>query len=237
MAMRYGTDDVEAGRRRRRAGQVPARQVEGTYRVDPRGNVTPPKELAPQQPRATGRQTVNEETPRRGLAPEFLRFMAQNPMPQVGQIGGRVPPTRPQLSQAVDRFIDKYGGMQRDARMQRPQGTPMPFAQQLVQSGMMNTQPIWDTSSGQGVNAPGYSVNPMHPMWGNPTPPRFPNPGQYGNNIGMNPMNYYWDNPNMQGVPRVWTGSEITPQGFRGIMNQYGNIPWMRQMQMNPFGF
>ena len=60
MTMRYGTDDVEAGRRRRRAGQVPARQVEGTYRIDPRGNVTPPKELAPQQPRAAASQAVNQ---------------------------------------------------------------------------------------------------------------------------------------------------------------------------------
>ena len=239
--MRYGTDDVEAGRRRRRAGQVPARQVEGTYRVDPRGNVTPPKELAPQQPRATGRQTVNEETPRRGLAPEFLRFMAQNPMPQVGQIGGRIPPTI-------------------------PQATPMPFSQQLVQSGMMNTQPIWDYSSGQGVRAPGYSVNPMHPMWQSSSIPQF--------RTGQNPMDYYggdafrgsmpyrmpqmpgavqgmWDVGSgggqipQQTTPRVWRGSEMTPEGFRGIMNQYGaNIPWMQQMQsmpypvpMMPFGF
>jgi hypothetical protein len=175
MAMRYGTDDVEAGRRRLR--RSPIQKDPRPVRVGPGGNVTPAQRSTPKratQPRATGRQTVNQETvdpsSRGRFAPEFQRFMAQNPMPQVGQIGGRVPPTR-------------------------PQATPIPFPQQLVQSGMMNTQPIWDTSSGQGVTAPGYSVNPMHPMWGNPTPPRFPNPGQYGNNIGMNPMNYYWDNP------------------------------------------
>ena len=259
MAMRYGTDDVEAGRRRRRAGQVPARQVEGTYRVDPRGNVTPPKELAPQQPRAAARQTVNQETvdpsSRGRFASAFQRFLdtyatmqddaraarMQSPMAQVGQIGGKVPSTR-------------------------PQATPIPFSQQLVQSGMMNTQPIWDYSSGQGVRAPGYSVNPMHPMWQSSSIPQF--------RTGQSPMDYYggdtfrgsmpyrmpqmpgavqgmWDVGSgggqipQQTTPRVWRGSEMTPEGFRGIMNQYGaNIPWKQQMQsmpypvpMMPFGF
>ena len=239
MTMRYGTDDVAAGRRRRRAGQVPARQVEGSYRVDPRGNVTPPKELAPQQPRAAARQAVNQRN-----EPQYWVRGSASPR-EVGRIGGKVPPTRPQLSQAVDRFTDRYGAMQ------MPQATPMPFSQQLVQSGMMNTQPIWDTSSGQGVNAPGYSVNPFHPMWNNPN--RFGNPWSHSSNRQMpgnyqfpdstggqslNPMNYYWDNPEMPRTPRVWTGNEMTPQGFRGIMNTYGaNVPWMRQNQMNPFGF
>ena len=216
MTMRYGTDDVEAGRRRRGklgSGEVPAR-----------------KRAAP---KAATRQAVNQP----GVTPP------------------RQPVSRPQLSQAVDSFTrnlmdrnaptprlreaSQIGGKVPSRRQfddpasfrQRPQATPVPFPQQLVQSGMMNTQPIWDTSSGQGVTAPGYSVNPMHPMWGNPTPPQFPNPG-------MNPMNYYWGSPGMQNVPRGWTGNEMTPQGFRGIMNQYGaNIPWMRQNQMNPFGF
>lgn len=218
MTMRYGTDEAEEGRRRLR--RSPIQKDPRPVRVGPGGNVTPTQQSAPKpttQPRAVGRQTVNE--------------MPRQSLQQVGQIGGRVPSTRPQLSQAVDRFIDKYGAMQRDARMQRPQATPMPFAQQLVQSGMMNTQPIWDTSSGQGFRAPGYSVNPFHPMWGNPIPPQFPNPG-------MNPMNYYWDNPEMPRTPRVWTGNEMTPQGFREIMNTYGaNVPWMRRNQMNPFGF
>ena len=216
MTMRYGTDEAEEGRRRRGklgSGEVPAR-----------------KRAAP---KAATRQAVNQP----GVTPP------------------RQPVSRPQLSQAVDRFTrnlmdrnaptpmlreaSQIGGKVPSRRQfddpasfrQRPQATPVPFPQQLVQSGMMNTQPIWDTSSGQGVTAPGYSVNPMHPMWGNPTPPQFPNPG-------MNPMNYYWGSPRMQNVPRVWTGNEMTPQGFRGIMNQYGaNIPWMRQNQMNPFGF
>ena len=257
MTMRYGTDEAEEGRRRRRAGQTPARQVEGSYRVDPRGNVTPPKELAPKQPRVTARQTVNEETPRRGLAPEFLRFMAQNPMPQVGQIGGRVPPTR-------------------------PQATPLPypqFSQQLVQSGMMTGNQPMRNREGQVLPAltPGYSVNPMHPAWARPVPiagqmtpdgstlfgGQYPNIANYGTlqhyqggqfRPGMNPMDYYgsdffrntphYQAPNrnfgnsFQGVPRVWNENEITPEGFRGIVEQYGaNIPWMRRNQMNPFGF
>ena len=224
MTMRYGTDEAEQGRRRR-----------GKWS----GEAAPRKRAAQRQPKAATRQTVNQP----GVTPP------------------RQPLSRPQLSQAVDRFTrnlmdrnaptpmlreaSQIGGKVPSRRQfddpasfrQRPQATPVPFPQQLVQSGMMNTQPIWDTSSGQGVTAPGYSVNPMHPMWGNPTPPQFPNPG-------MNPMNYYWGSPGMQNVPRVWTGNEMTPQGFRGIMNQYGNVPWMNQMnmlndprQMNPFGF
>jgi hypothetical protein len=158
-------------------------------------------------------------------------------------------------------------------QQQAPQATPVPFPQQLVQSGMMNMNPIWDTSSGQGVHAPGYSINPMHPAWSRPVPYRTPEGTVFGGEDayrgqhgllnhwqggqfrpGMNPMDYYgsdffrntphYQAPNrnfgnsFQGVPRVWTGREMTPEGFRGIMNQYGaNIPWMRQMQMNPFGF
>ena len=253
MTMRYGTDDVEAGRRRRRAGQTPARQVEGTYRVDPRGNVTPPKELAPQQPRAAARQTVNQRN-----EPQYWVRGSASPR-EVGRIGGKVPPTRPQLSQAVDRFTDKYGGMQRDARMQRPMATPMPFAQQLVQSGMMTeNQPMRDRGGQiiQGLS-PGYSVNPSHPIWQSGSVPQFA--------PGRSPMDYYgWDAfrgqmpyriPQMpgaiqgmqdvgsrggqipqQGVPRVWNESEMTPQGFRGIMDQYvANVPWMRQMQSMPY--
>ena len=245
MTMRYGTDEAEEGRRRLR--RSPIQKDPRPVRIDPGGNVTPAQRPTPKrttQPRAVGRQTVNQETidpsSRGRFAPEFQRVLDRNatmqndaraarmqsPMAQVGQIGGRVPSTR-------------------------PQATPMPFAQQLVQSGMMNTQPIWDTSSGQGVNAPGYSVNPFHPMWYNPN--RFANPWSHSSNRQMpggspfpdstggqslNPMNYYWDNPEMPRTPRVWTGNEMTPQGFRGIMNTYGaNVPWMRQNQMNPFGF
>jgi len=164
---------------------------------------------------------VDPNTQRPRPKPKAKRNTRQQPQQQT--FNDPVDPTR----QTGVKTNNLPSGIQQQA----PMMSPVPFAQQLVQSGMMNMNPIWDTSSGQGVRAPGYSVNPMHPMWGSPTPPQFPNPG-------MNPMNYYWDNPGMQNVPRVWTGREMTPEGFMEIMNQYGaNIPWMRQMQMNPFGF
>ena len=164
-------------------------------------------------------------------------------------------------------------------QQQAPQATPMPFAQRLVQSGMMTGNQPMRNREGQILPAltPGYSVNPMHPAWARPVPiagqmtpdgstlfgGQYPNIANYGTlqhyqggqfRPGMNPMDYYgsdffrntphYQAPNrnfgnsFQGVPRVWNENEITPEGFRGIVEQYGaNIPWMRRMQMNPFGF
>ena len=164
-------------------------------------------------------------------------------------------------------------------QQQAPQATPMPFAQRLVQSGMMTGNQPMSNREGQILPAltPGYSVNPMHPAWARPVPiagqmtpdgstlfgGQYPNIANYGTlqhyqggqfRPGMNPMDYYgsdffrntphYQAPNrnfgnsFQGVPRVWNENEITPEGFRGIVEQYGaNIPWMRRMQMNPFGF
>ena len=166
MTMRYGTDEAEEGRRRLR--RSPIQKDPRPVRIDPGGNVTPAQRPTPKrttQPRAVGRQTVNQETidpsSRGRFAPEFQRFLDM--ISQIGTIRQR--PTMPLGHPSM------------------PQATPMPFAQQLVQSGMMNTQPIWDTSSGQGVNAPGYSVNPFHPMWYNPN--RFANPWSHSSNRQM----------------------------------------------------
>ena len=206
---------------------------------------------------------VDPNTQRPRPKPKAKRNTRQQPQQQT--FNDPVDPTR----QTGVRTNNLPSGIQQQA----PQATPMPFTQRLVQSGVMDMNPIWDTSSGQGVRAPGYSINPMHPAWSRPVPYRTPEGtvfggedayrGQHGMlnhwqggqfRPGMNPMDYYgsdffrntphYQAPNrnfgnsFQGVPRVWTGREMTPEGFRGIMNQYGaNIPWMRQMQMNPFGF
>ena len=52
-------------------------------------------------------------------------------------------------------------------QQQAPQATPMPFAQRLVQSGMMTGNQPMRNREGQILPAltPGYSVNPMHPAW------------------------------------------------------------------------
>ncbi len=308
MTMRYGTDEAEEGRRRLR--RSPIQKDPRPVRIDPGGNVTPAQRPTPKrttQPRAVGRQTVNQETidpsSRGRFAPEFQRVLDRNatmqndaraarmqsPMVAPGDYSARgygtgldgedwinpdpgVPndPSNVELGRVTvpwsDRFVPPVERRRTVRQSQRPKASPVPFAQQLAQSGMMNTQPIWDYSTGQGVRAPGYSVNPMHPMWQSSSIPQF--------RTGQNPMDYYggdafrgsmpyrmpqmpgavqgmWDVGSgggqipQQTTPRVWRGSEMTPEGFRGIMNQYGaNIPWMQQMQsmpypvpMMPFGF
>ena len=262
MTMRYGTDEAEEGRRRLR--RSPIQKDPRPVRIDPSGNVTPTQRSAPKrttQPRAVGRQTVNQETidpsSRGRFAPEFQRFLDM--ISQIGTIRQR--PTMPLGQPSM------------------PQATPMPFSQQLVQSGMMTGNQPMRNREGQILPAltPGYSVNPMHPAWARPVPiagqmtpdgstlfgGQYPNIANYGTlqhyqggqfRPGMNPMDYYgsdffrntphYQAPNrnfgnsFQGVPRVWNENEITPEGFRGIVEQYGaNVPWMRQNQMNPFGF
>lgn len=252
--MRYGADDVESGRRRRgtrprpRPGQTPIRQQQESITVDPRGQVrqmADPQtaammDRAAQQPWTAARQTVNEET-------------------------GLPNPSRTQFAPEFQRILDRYAAMQMPPSQPptRPQATPVPFPQQLAQSGMMNTQPI-STPTGPGT---GYTVNPSHPMWnyargytppgGGPLPPQF--------SPDRNPMDYYgWDRfrgqvpyqmpggvqgmqdvgsrggqAPRQAVPRVWTEREMTPEGFQNIMGQYGKpwnyVPWMRQMQSMPY--
>ena len=151
-----------------------------------------------------------------------------------------------------DRFVPPVERRRTVRQSQRPKASPVPFAQQLAQSGMMSQNQPMRTREGQVIRnlTPGYSVNPSHPMWnyargytppgGGPLPPQF-SPDQ-------NPMDYYgWDafrgqwpysmpggvqgmqdvgsrggQAPRQAVPRVWTEREMTPEGFQNIMGRYG---------------
>ena len=137
----------------------------------------------------------------------------------------------------------------RQAVNQPPMASPVPnFRNMMAQQGMINPQPIYDYGlpggPGPGV---GYSINPMHSVWGARMghPDQAPGP-QFPQ--GMNPMDYYGSDffrgtqhyqppGTAPAVPRVWTQPEMDPSGFLSILRQYGMMPQMPGMQMNPYGF
>ena len=201
MTMQYGTDDVESGRRRRRAGQTPARQVEGSYRVDPRGNVTPPKELAPKQPRAAGRQTVNPQgvmpppmaTPIPTISPnEYQALMEQ---PNFGRTVG------PERERQPDNWWlrSHVGDMSRQRDVTGPsggagefQGAPSTWRTTVPGGGQTEMPGMADWMSGRmnpflnpiipsnlGPNQPSYG---MTDWWRQN--PQMPGPGDY-RTLGM----------------------------------------------------
>ena len=120
---------------------------------------------------------------------------------------------------------------------QAPMASPVPdFQNMMVQQGMINPQPIYDHGQRPPGPGTGYSMNPMHSVWGARMghPDQAPGP-QFPQ--GLNPMNYYWDTPGMQNIPRVWTQPEMDPAGFLSIMRQYGMMPQSPPPFMNPYGF
>lgn len=236
MTMRYGTDDVEAGRRRLK--RSPVQKDPRTVRVDPGGNVTPRQRPAPKrttQPKAAARQTVNQ----RGATPPSQ------------------PPTRPQATPLpyppFSQQLVQSGMMTGNQPMRNREGQVLPTLTPGYSVNPMH--PAW----ARPVPIAGQMTPDGSTLFGG----QYPNIANYGTlqhyqggqfRPGMNPMDYYgsdffrntphYQAPNrnfgnsFQGVPRVWNENEITPEGFRGIVEQYGaNIPWMRQNQMNPFGF